>query len=217
MSKKPDVAIIYSDGRGSLDSFHQAKYLCGVLTETGHAVVHLIPLSEETNLTPDAMRIDYYPIKGVKSRAKKTTVPGSDYEFTTFTVVPSCDVVLVCVNREDTEACWNRIVKLDFSSDTHNITIFCLQRGLLNFSHVQEAAEKLTSASDDSKRDKANDGSSDQRIAIVCGMCAFTVVPHQKTCALTPLCHTAPTIVLERLTKVPIDPLNLFTLATPQC
>jgi len=181
-----------------------AKYLCGILAATGHAAVHMVPLSDkQVTLTPNASRIKFYPLLNVVDKARVLTVPVSDYDFTTSAVLPASDVIIVCVNRTDSEEAWKRIGKLKFDDD-HKAAIFCLQRGLLNFAHVTDAAEAL------GKTHAAN-----QNVVVLSGVAAFSVIPHPETYGMFACSGRGdPTIVLERLTKeqeeVANGPCNLL-------
>jgi hypothetical protein len=202
---RPSVGIVYSDGElESLESFHLAKYLCGILTATNHAVVHLVPMSDECGserLSPNASRINYYPLLGAIDKTRVHTVPGADFQFTTWAVLPICDVILVVVNRSDSIAAWERVGGLRFAKD-HPACIFCLERGLLNFAHVTDAATALRAIPEHNK------------VTVVPGMASFSVVPHPESHAMMPVSVGAPTIVLERLTKdaesIATGPCNLL-------
>jgi hypothetical protein len=193
---RPDVGIVYSDAAGkSLESQNMAHYLCAVLASTGHAKIHLVPLSDRLPMI--SPRISFYPFTG-SGKGVVQTVPASDYTLSNIVSLARMDVVIVVVNRPDSKTCWKILSNLQFDKD-HNMAIFSLQRSLLQFVDTDSLEDQV---------------SANKRLVVLDGFSAFAVVPHEQTGALVATSYDLPTIVIERLTKEQVDvasgPCNLL-------
>jgi hypothetical protein len=187
INTKPHVGIIYSrrsiNSQCSFESEHIAKYLCGILSNSGYTYNVLIPFDPAGDfLTLPTDRIVYIP----PDEKKPVTSPTSDYEYAYMSALSTCHVVCICVAQYDTTACLSRMTSVNFD-DNYATTVFMMQHGALN---NQNALSDLSA--DTSKKWVILDGA-------VC----FSVVPSAdifNNGALVSIPAT-PAIVVERLSK----------------
>lgn len=104
---------------------------------------------------------------------------GSDVTFAYFSALQDCHLMIITVNSNDTRACCNKIA--DAVTNTKNVVVFSLQRGVKNSDVVKEVLE--------------NKG-----FIVIEAVVGFAVVldPKYSACIST---LVNPSILFERLTK----------------
>ncbi len=95
----------------------------------GHATVHLIGLNGVSRIYE---RIRYTP----HGSSSVIEVPSSDLLSSTWSALSSCQVIILTINSEDNEQCAQKMCEL--ISEGLAVTVFSIQRGVLNSSMVKE-------------------------------------------------------------------------------
>eukprot|EP01038_Epipyxis_sp_PR26KG_P010655 gene10655-14310_t len=175
---KPRVAIIFSENsRYSRESEHTALYICGLISQTNYAELFMVGFKGDgTNNDVSRRRISYISPGETKPRE----VPGSDVTFAQWNVLQECHILIICVNTNDTEACCEKLAKLENLAKT--VPVFSLQRGVKNSSVVK-----------DELSGKAG-------FTVIEAVIGFAVALDPKSSAYVST-QLSPSIVYERLTK----------------
>ena len=156
-ANKPIVGIVYSESTNdSSESKSLAYFLSGSLVSTGFAKVNLVGLSRD-GAPCDLDRIYRQLFKGAisflppgkssRNEAKSAAVAISDGSTTAtsnynsrdspqiclshWNELQNCQVIIVTVNSNDTEACSSKLAAC-LSNSLYHVVVFSLQRGVRN-------------------------------------------------------------------------------------
>ena len=134
---KPKVALIHSGCKRSDASTNLAHYLGGCLALAGYSDVKLLRFDTAKGAPPPPR----VPLMVVPPGAAAPNIPNErDLFFSAdLDAVKECQVVVVCVDPPETEACGKRLAKL--LPDKGRIGVFSLQHGCKNFVELKSSLD----------------------------------------------------------------------------
>ena len=142
---KPSVGIIYSDNEyKSLESKNSAYYLAGLLATSGYSDIYLIGLEQINNNNIGKFNERLYYCTPGYTLSTPVEAPVSCITHETWSILPTCDLILCTVNSNDTTILATKLVEclaINNSSSTSSskkIPVVSLQRGVKNSSTLKD-------------------------------------------------------------------------------